>query len=149
MEEALTRAHELSLVLRSSDYRDFLANMYGDRPALWSGDLGGWDRLRFITNAFTRMRFCDAQNQILMGPTGPPELESPELIPWYAISGRKSRRSRIVFGHWATLQQYSALDPKHNVFHVDSGCVWGGGLSALRLDDLKRFSVPSRGVSRG
>ena len=149
VDEALTHTHELSHTLRSGDYREFLANMYGDQPAIWNEELAGWDRLRFITNAFTRMRYYDPQNQLLMGPTGPPEIESPALVPWYAAPGRRSRESRIVFGHWATLQQCAALDPMHNVFHVDSGCVWGGGLTALRLDDLKRFTVPSRRVSRG
>ncbi len=148
LKEALTHGRELSLVLRSGDYRDFLAHMYGDQPASWTEDLSSWDRLRFITNAFTRLRFCDTRDRLVMGPTGPPEFESPDLVPWYAVSGRKSKTSRIVFGHWATLQQCAVLDPEHNVFHVDSGCVWGGGLTALRLDDLERFTVPSRRVSR-
>ena len=144
LNEALTHGKALSRMLCSDDYRKFLANMYGDRPASWTEDLSGWDRMRFFTNVFTRLRFCDTRGQLVMGPAGPPELESPDLVPWYAVSGRKSRARRIVFGHWATLQQCAALDPAHNVFHIDSGCVWGGGLTALRLNDLERFTVPSR-----
>ena len=145
--DALAQGRILSRVLCSDEYTQFFSLMYGDEPSMWAQDLCGWDQMRFITNAFTRMRFCDTQGRLVMGPTGSPEREDPRLVPWYAVPGRKTKSNRIVFGHWATLQQFTPLRPDHNVFHIDSGCVWGGGLTALRLDDLKQFIVPSRAVS--
>ena len=144
LDEALLQDERLSQTLRGKDYREFFAHMYGDQPFIWSEDLCRWDQLRFATNAFTRMRFCDITGALVMGPTGPPECENSYLVPWYAVVTRKSRSKRIVFGHWASLQQFSSVDPIHNVLHIDTGCVWGGELTALRLEDLQRFTVPSR-----
>ena len=146
LDDALAHGEVLSRALRAEDYGDFFAHMYGDQPTKWTENLRGWDRLRFITNAFTRMRFCDGEGALVMGPAGPPEQEKPERVPWYAIANRKTKSTRVVFGHWAALPQSTTLAREHNVFHIDSGCVWGGGLTALRLDDLNRFTVPSRPV---
>ena len=126
---------------------EFFRHMYGDEPVVWGENLRGWERLRYITNAFTRLRYCNRDGHLVIGPVGPPEDDNPDLLPWYSVAGRKSADTRIVFGHWATLQQHAPLDPKHNVFHVDTACVWGGRLTALRLDDLQSFSVA--GLSSG
>ena len=148
LDDALLQGERLSQTLQSPNCRDFFAHMYGDQPSIWREDLCQWEQLRFITNAITRMRFCDNKGALVMGPTGAPECENSHLIPWYAVATRKSRSKRIVFGHWATLQQFSPISPEHNVFHIDTGCIWGGGLTALRLEDLERFTVPSRSSVR-
>lgn len=135
-------SNELATVLEGPEFGAFLKNMYGDQPALWSERLHGWDRLRFITNALTRMRYCDPRGAIVIEPTGPPETVGADLSPWYSVPDRRSAGERIIFGHWATLQMHRPLDPAHGVYHLDTGCVWGGRLTALRLDDERFFSVP-------
>ncbi len=88
------------------------------------------------------MRYVDAGGGLDPAESGPPGTQSAGLIPWYEARPRRSRGARIVFGHWATLQIDGPLDPRHGVFHLDSGCVWGGCLTAMRLQDQRRFSVP-------
>lgn len=144
LEESLFQGERLSHALRGSERRNFFTHMYGDQPSAWSENLSPLDQLRFATNAFTRMRFCDVNGALVMGPTGAPDDEHSSLVPWYAVETRQSKSSRIVFGHWATLQQFTPIKPEHNVFHIDTGCVWGGNLTALRLNDLKWFTVPNR-----
>lgn len=149
MTAAARAATELEAALRSSLAADFYSNMYGNKPARWSDNLPGWDRLRFITNCFTRMRFCDAEGRLELEMTGPPGTQPAPWLPWYEVPGRRSRGERIVFGHWSTAR----LDPdtkfeKWKVFPLDTGCVWGGSLTALRLDDQKSFSVPSKQPKR-
>lgn len=137
--DAAKRAAELEAVLRGSRYKDFLANMYGDEPVRWKGKLKGWSRLRFITNCLTRLRYCDSEGRLSMTDKGPPGSQSKGMMPWFQVPDRRSRGERIVFGHWATLQTQKPLWPLHYVYHLDSGCVWGGCLTALRLDDLSYF----------
>jgi bis(5'-nucleosyl)-tetraphosphatase (symmetrical) len=144
IEDAARAAAELERCLRGPEYRDFLAHMYGNSPDLWREDLQGHDRLRFITNAFTRMRYCRRDGALDLHEAGPPGTQPPGLVPWYQHPDRKSQGARIVFGHWATLPSGDVDEAEHNVFHIDEGCVWGGALTALRLEDLQRFSVPSR-----
>lgn len=148
LDEALARAAELESILRGSRWREFMRHMYGDRPERWSNRLTGWDRLRYITNGLTRMRYCRKDGALNMKEDGPPGTQPAGLIPWYAVPGRASRDARIVFGHWATLALVGDVDPVWNVWHLDTGCVWGGSLSALRLDDGRRFSVPGRARPR-
>ncbi|CDZ76254.1 Bis(5'-nucleosyl)-tetraphosphatase, symmetrical [Legionella massiliensis] len=132
-------AHELETVLASDDFCDFLSQMYGNEPDLWSSELTGIARLRVITNYFTRMRFCDKQGRLVLSYKGTLADAPANLVPWYAVPNRVSIETDIVFGHWAALQGYSP-DPK--IFAIDTGCLWGGQLTALRLDDRQRFSVP-------
>jgi bis(5'-nucleosyl)-tetraphosphatase (symmetrical) len=146
IEEAAACAIEVEAALRGPGYRDYLAHMYGDQPERWSPALRGWPRLRFITNALTRIRYCRADGSLILGPDGPPGAGAPGDIPWFAVAGRASRGEPILFGHWATLQLERPLDPSHGVYHLDSGCVWGGRLSALRLEDRHRFDVPCTGA---
>jgi bis(5'-nucleosyl)-tetraphosphatase (symmetrical) len=141
VDDALAYGEELSSVLQSSRARKFYRHMYGNEPARWSDSLRGYDRLRFITNVFTRTRYLSADGALTLREKGPPGTEAQELTPWYAFPKRTSRSERIVFGHWASLQALDALDPVHNVYHVDSGCAWGRELTALRLYDQQYFSV--------
>ena len=141
-------ARELETVLRGDALVDFLGKMYGDEPRQWRDGLKGYERLRFITNAFTRMRYCDRRGRLDFSEKRPPGKQARGLTPWFAVRKRKTRGLRIVFGHWATLQVAQPLDPAHGVIHVDTGCVWGGTLTALREDDGEMFSVPGwRGES--
>lgn len=129
--QALSCAAELEAVLRGDGFRNFCMNMYGNEPRLWSNDLGGLDRLRFITNSLTRLRYCDLDGRITFGETGAPGTQHSDHIPWFRIPWRASRDARIVFGHWSTLG-YLAED---NVWAIDTGCLWGGQLTALRLGE--------------
>lgn len=128
--EALTCARELETVLRSDDYSEFLHAMYGNEPARWSPDLGGIERLRFITNVLTRLRFCTPDGTLALKEKGEIGSQEPGLLPWFQVPGRRTRQDRIVFGHWSALGYWSG----ENVWAIDSGCLWGGALTALRLD---------------
>lgn len=144
VDDAAALARELEAALARSDRHDFLANMYGNRPALWRRDLEGWERLRFITNALTRMRYVDAAGAIDLSEDGPPGSQAAGLVPWFAAPGRRSRGARILFGHWASLELSPEEGRAHRVHHLDTGCVWGRQLTALRIEDERYFSVPSR-----
>ncbi|MGH8115334.1 MAG: symmetrical bis(5'-nucleosyl)-tetraphosphatase [Rhodanobacteraceae bacterium] len=125
-------AHDLESVLRGDACRDFLHHMYGNAPARWSDDLQGTERLRFIVNCFTRLRYCDAQGHMHMKPKGAPGTQAAGLMPWFEVPGRKSANTNIVFGHWSTLGQIHW--PQAQVHGLDTGCIWGGCLTALNLD---------------
>lgn len=135
-------AAEVETVLRSAGHGDYLAHMYGNKPDTWSEKLSGWDRLRFITNCFTRMRFCTEQGRLDLKDKGEPGKQRDGLLPWFHVPERASRGLRILFGHWSTLGTTDA----DNVFPLDTGCLWGGQLTALRLDDLQRFEIPCAGA---
>lgn len=135
-------ANELQATLRSDKKLEaFLPRMYGDDPRHWRDDLTGSQRLRYITNAFTRLRYVRADGGLDFEEKRPPGAQPSSLVPWYAAAGRKSEGHAIVFGHWATLRLETPLPPHFGVFHLDTGCVWGGRLSALRLEDRVEFSV--------
>ena len=142
--EALERAAELEAMLRSPARDEFLAQMYGDQPSRWEESLRGMDRLRYITNAFTRIRYIDAAGRLDVEHAGPPGTQPAGHTPWYAVPQRATAGRTIAFGHWATLQNIEPLDASHQVIHLDTGCVWGGALTAVRLDDRMLFSVDSR-----
>lgn len=137
--QALQLAKELESVLAGEHYRDFLAQMYGNQPAGWSEDAIGMDRLRLITNYYTRMRFCDKYGKLELGYKGSIEKAPADLYPWYAVPTRKPIAADIVFGHWAALRGQCPVPTLHA---IDTGCLWGGQLTALRLQDKQRFSVP-------
>lgn len=130
LREARARAAELEGALRGHEYRVFLEHMRGDSPASWSEDLEGWERLRFICNAFTRMRYCTLEGELDFTANGAPGSQPTQLKPWFMFPAPDTARRRIVFGHWSTLGRYA----RGGVYGLDSGCVWGGELSALRLD---------------
>lgn len=124
-------AVEVETALRGDDYRKFFAHMYGNQPDHWQEDLTGWDRLRFMTNCFTRLRYCDANGKLDMQVKGAPGSQAAAYVPWFENVDRQTKNDRIVFGHWSTLGLYKG----NNVVSLDTGCLWGGQLSALRLDD--------------
>jgi len=136
-EQAFALAGEVETVLRAADYRQFLENMYGNEPVQWRNDLAGHDRLRGIVNARSRLR--------LVTPDGAGEVKHKlgldrlpsGYLPWYDAPGRASRDERVIFGHWAAL----GLLLREDVVCLDSGCVWGRALSALRLEDRRIFQL--------
>lgn len=117
--------------LQSPDYPQFLKQMYGNKPNLWSPKLKNYERLRFVVNCFTRMRYCDDKGRLDFTHSGAPGSQPKNLQPWFKIPDRKNADLRIVFGHWSTLGYYSG----HNTYCVDSGCLWGGQLTALHLGE--------------
>lgn len=137
---ATTLAQEVESVLRGPNYDEFFAHMYGDRPPVWREDLTGWDRLRLIVNAFTRLRYCDRSGRIDLAPTGAPGVQPEHLLPWFQFPGRRSEALTIIFGHWSTL----GLWQKNGVIGLDTGCVWGRALTAVRLDDGRREFFQTR-----
>ncbi|MES9853727.1 MAG: symmetrical bis(5'-nucleosyl)-tetraphosphatase [Candidatus Thiodiazotropha sp. L084R] len=126
---ALKCAGELESTLRGAGFHDYCHNMYGNKPDKWKESLGGIERLRFITNCFTRLRYCTKDGHLSMRDKGPPEQHLNGSVPWYAAAERKTKNDRILFGHWSTLG-YRQIN---NVWSLDSGCFWGGQLTALRI----------------
>jgi bis(5'-nucleosyl)-tetraphosphatase (symmetrical) len=123
-------AAEVEKVLRGKRYVEFLGEMYGNHPNVWSESLDGWERLRFITNCLTRLRYCDTNGHLALEQKGPPRSQPRHLKPWFEWPHRKSRDMKILFGHWSTLGAYEAP----GIHALDTGCLWGGSLTALRLD---------------
>ncbi|AAU90598.1 symmetrical bis(5'-nucleosyl)-tetraphosphatase [Methylococcus capsulatus] len=139
-ETAMARAGEVETVLAAGDITGFCRQMYGDKPDLWSDDLAGWDRLRFITNALTRMRYCDRTGRLDFRQKGAPGRQPASLVPWFDVPDRVPPGATIVFGHWSTLGYFAGKD----CYCLDTGCLWGGELTALKLDGtLERYAVPS------
>ena len=145
IDDAMRLGREFSEALGGADRSRFLSGMYGNKPDRWQDSLAGLDRLRFVTNAFTRMRYCHADGRLDFSETRPPGAQDPSLAPWYTLRDAGADGARIVFGHWATLQILTALPRTLHVRHVDTGCVWGGSLTALRLEDDREFSVSCDG----
>lgn len=139
---ALEYGGEVSTVLQSDNAGEFLEEMYGDEPKYWSENLLGWNRLRFITNVFTRMRYCDAQGGLALESKSAPGSQNVDLIPWYKLPSLRNHDDRIVFGHWASLMGKADVT---NIFALDTGCVWGNQLTALRLEDQYRTCVECGG----
>lgn len=138
----VTRAKALSdevgAALGGPEAQKFLLELAGNRPERWSEDLRGADRLRTIVNACTRMRFCSADGRMALRAKGPPDQAPTGTMPWFAVPDRYSRTHTIICGHWSALGYYRAP----GVIALDSGCVWGGKLTALRLEDGEVFQVP-------
>jgi bis(5'-nucleosyl)-tetraphosphatase (symmetrical) len=137
---ALALSREVEAALAAADHDAFLGALYGDTPDAWRDDLAGFDRLRVVVNACTRMRFCTAEGRMEFGEKRGPEHAPAGFRPWFAHEGRASAGTTIVCGHWSTREL--VLAP--NLLMLDSGCLWGGTLTAVRLDDLRVFQVPSR-----
>ena len=133
--KALKLAREVEAALRGDAYDDFLRHMYGNQPDRWRDDLGGIERLRIITNVMTRARICTVDGKIEFAHKGKPVNLPRGYMPWFSVPRRRSRGTPVIFGHWAALGLYTGS----NVFALDTGCVWGGGLSALRLSDRKLY----------
>ena len=136
--QAQQLASEAEAALQGDDYATFLARMYGNTPHQWDDKLSGYQRLRVIVNAFTRMRICTLQGEMEFKFKGELERIPEGYLPWYEIPNRKSRDATIIFGHWSAL----GLVLQNNIIALDTGCLWGGPLSAIRLDDRQIFQVP-------
>ncbi|HEX6639010.1 MAG TPA: symmetrical bis(5'-nucleosyl)-tetraphosphatase [Steroidobacteraceae bacterium] len=122
-------AREVEAVLRD-DARALFDAMYGNKPDKWSDSLRGMDRLRFVINAFTRMRFCRADGAVDLTVKGAPGEQPEHLLPWFDVPGRQSADVRVICGHWSTL----GFRRRPDLLAVDTGCVWGGALTAVNLD---------------
>jgi len=127
-------ANEVEDILRGPDCQFLLQHMFGNKPDIWAENLREFARWRFIINAFTRMRFCDADGRLEFACQGVIGTQPPGFMPWFDVSKRVAKNERIVFGHWAALAGM-VLEPSKNVFALDTGCVWGRALTAMRLDD--------------
>lgn len=136
-QDAISASDELSAVLQSGLRDDFLQRMYGNKPKLWKDERKGWGRLRLISNILTRMRFCDELGRGNYRLSGLPGSQTENYKPWYKHKHRKTRDIYIAFGHWAAL----GLRIKKRYIALDSGCVWGGKLSAFRLEDKQVFQI--------
>jgi len=130
IEQAVAEAREIEDKLRSDGYRRLLKQMFGNKPDLWTPKLRGIDRWRAGINVFTRMRYCDVRGRISFADKGTPGTQRPGLYPWYEVPGHVKRELRIVCGHWSTLGRFAGL----GIHAIDTGCVWGGSLTALRID---------------
>jgi bis(5'-nucleosyl)-tetraphosphatase (symmetrical) len=131
LSDAYDRACEVEQALRGERVIDFLREMYGNQPAQWSDQLQGMERLRFITNVFTRMRYLSVDGYLDLETKGAPQkMKSSSVNPWFEYSQSAIKHNRIAFGHWSTLptNQYGSC------FALDSGCLWGGRITALRID---------------
>lgn len=130
-EQARQLSDEVSATLQSDHLLEFLHGMYGDTPDCWRDDLAGIERLRVITNYFTRLRFCTAEGILDLKNKDDPGTAPAGFMPWYEVPARKSAGANIIFGHWATLL---GRTDRNDVFALDTGCVWGHQLTLLNLE---------------
>ena len=131
-EDTLARAAEVEAALRGPQWTEFLGHMYGDHPDIWSDALDGFERLRVITNYLTRMRFCTAEGHLDIANKGGPASANTGFAPWFSHTHRAAAATPIVFGHWAALEGKADTA---NALALDTGCVWGARLRAMRLED--------------
>jgi bis(5'-nucleosyl)-tetraphosphatase (symmetrical) len=154
IEDAQNAARSVEAMLSGPDSQQFLAHIYGNKPDSWDESLSGFDRSRFITNCFTRMRYCSIEGRLDFTSTCKPGNQDPGLIPWFELPWRRSRGANILFGHWASLG-YREHD---GCIGLDTGCLWGRELTALRIEggpkqrysvaaDVQRIRVPPPGSS--
>lgn len=141
--QTLARATEVEAVLQSDRRADYFNAMYGNAPAAWDDSLTGMTRLRVITNYLTRMRFVDADGALDLTTKGEADAPPAGFVPWFQHPARRDPSVRILFGHWAALE--GRTPPQANVEALDTGCVWGGRLTALRLEDGVRFGCDCAG----
>lgn len=134
---AISAGNEVSAVLQSDQRAIFLRSMYKSRPRLWKDERTGMKRLRLISNILTRLRFCDELGRGIYSVSGPPGSQPYRYRPWFKHKHRLTRNVTVAFGHWAAL----GVKVKRRYVALDSGCVWGGKLSALRVEDRKLFQI--------
>jgi len=139
IEDALTYAKEVENALQSESYVDFLVHMYGNIPRLWHENLTGYDRLRAITNVLTRIRACRQDGELDFDFKGELEDVPAGLLPWFDLPNVRSKDQSIIFGHWSALGLYH----RETVYALDTGCVWGGKLTAMCLTTKKITQVNS------
>lgn len=141
--KTLARAAEVEKELRHGDFATLLGKMYGNTPNSWSGKLGGYKRLRFIINCLTRMRMITRNNKLNFSHNGSPWRARKNLLPWYKAPNSATAETRVVFGHWSQL----GLIVLPNLISLDTGCVWGGQLTAVRLDKRTPRVIQVKGQS--
>lgn len=130
--DALALSREVQAQLAAPDWHHFVQAIYGNEPASWDANLTGILRQRAIINFLTRARFCTRNGRLDFAYKGPPGTQPPWLTPWFELAQRRSANNRIVFGHWSAL----GAGVSNNAFSIDTGCVWGQRLTALRLNDV-------------
>ncbi len=150
-DDTMRHAAELEVALRADDWRDTLASLFGNQPDRWTDTLTGLDRLRMIVNALTRVRYCSDDDRIDFKAKDAPAAIGAHFPPppagyraWFDIETRRTRGSLVVFGHWSTL----GVMVRDDVIALDSGCVWGGSLTAIRLEDRALFQIACPQASR-
>lgn len=135
--QAVSLGREVEAALRGAAYQEFLQQMYGNYPLQWQDDLEGMDRLRMITNAMTRLRVCNTAGVMDFHFKGELAEVPAGCVPWFDVPGRASADATVIFGHWSAL----GLQQRSNLYALDTGCLWGGKLTALRLEDGETFQV--------
>jgi bis(5'-nucleosyl)-tetraphosphatase (symmetrical) len=135
--QARALAHEVEAALQGPHWVEFLRNLWGAQPTRWQDSLNGWDRLRVIVNAMCRLRMCSADGEMALKYKGPIDGAPDGLLPWFRVPGRRSTTHTILCGHWSALGFHDA----EGILALDTGCVWGGCLTAVRLEDRKIFSA--------
>ncbi|MBI4936691.1 MAG: symmetrical bis(5'-nucleosyl)-tetraphosphatase [Nitrosomonadales bacterium] len=138
--QAQLRAREVEAALHGPQYRKFLEHMYGNHPDHWDDGLAGYQRLRVITNTFTRMRICTLQGGMEFKFKGVVQNVPAGYLPWFEVPGRASADATVIFGHWSAL----GLKVDRRIIALDTGCLWGGPLTAIRLEDRQLFQVPCK-----
>ena len=139
LDKTLALAKEVEDTLKSDSANDFFAAMYGNTPDTWQDNLTGTDRLRTITNYLTRMRFCDSASKLDLKSKEGVGTASEGYAPWFNYPTQVPEHCHIVFGHWAAIE---GITQQTRIHALDTGCVWGESLTALRLEDRQRFSTP-------
>jgi len=144
--DVLALAGEVEAMLRGPALAEFLPLMYGNEPATWSSDLAGADRWRFVINTLTRIRFCDADGRLEFATKDGAAAAPPGYLPWFEQPLRRTAGTPIAFGHWSTL----GLIDRPDLLALDTGCVWGGALTAVRVDGGRRevIQVPCAQAQR-
>lgn len=138
IEKALTLADEVHQVLIGPQYVEFLNHMFGEEPSIWHNDLKGYDRLRFISNAFTRMRYCSLDGELNLKAKGPLSHAPKDGVAWFNVPNPAWLGISILFGHWASLK---GKTNQPNIFALDTGCVWGECLTAICLETKQSYGV--------
>jgi len=137
VKQAAKLAREVEAALRGEEYVAFLERMYGNTPNRWDDELSGYKRLRVITNAFTRLRVCTLEGEMEYKFKGEVEKIPAGYVPWFDLPKRASQDATVIFGHWSAL----GLKVSPNIIALDTGCLWGGTLTAMRLEDRQLFQV--------
>ena len=137
VDDTMQRAAEAEAALQGAHYRDFFAQMYGNAPIAWDANLHGIERLRVIVNAFTRLRYCSDAGEMEFHHKGAPGTQPAGWVPWFEVPGRKSAAATVIIGHWSTL----GLVNRSDLIALDTGCLWGGKLTAIRLEDRQVFVI--------
>ncbi|MDG6777478.1 symmetrical bis(5'-nucleosyl)-tetraphosphatase [Thiomicrorhabdus sp. zzn3] len=143
--EAQSHAKEVEAHLQAEDWQTFVTeHLFGSEPNRWNDTLGGWERIRYIVNAFARMRYCDADGELEFKLKSAPGQHDTPYQPWFVFDNRKNKTHEIFFGHWSTLGEIDA----YQVHATDTGCLWGGKLTAYCLETRKRHTLACKQHSK-